>query len=180
MFCWQTVFLGMGWLLSAMISRGSHVQLHIWGHQPGHHILPFVGYNSFIFQEEQKRKYLLSLLCQATCTNIPPAEQSPDLLCTWGSCLPTYRNTSCSWLPLFCSSLECLLDEGHWSWRLKVKIRLWQWKYVLILRGFNSYLRLCAYSVFCLTIVSRVFKKEKQKEEGNYNAQIFREWWYKG
>lgn len=70
--------------------------------------------------------------------------------------------------------LEHLLDEGHWSQKLKVKTHLWQWKYVLILRRFNSYLGLCESSVFCLTIVCRVFMKGNQEGEEDYNAQIFR------
>lgn len=162
-----------------MISTGGLLQLHIWGRRPTHQLLPLVGNNLLICREEWKRTCLLSFLCQAACTNIPLAEQSPALLCTWGSCLPAYRYTSCRWLSLFCSSWEHLLGEGHWRERLNVKIHLWQGKYALVLRRFNSYLRLCACSVFCLTIVSRVFMKGKQKEEGNYTAQIFREWWYK-
>lgn len=65
-FCWQTVFLGMDWLFSAMISRGSLLQLHIWGRRPTHQLLPLVVDNSLVCQEEWKRTCLLSRPGQAS------------------------------------------------------------------------------------------------------------------
>lgn len=166
-FCWQTIFLGMDWLFSAMISRGSLLRLHIWGHWPTHQLLPLVGDNLFICQEEWKRTCLLSFLCQTTCTNIPPTEQSPDLLCTWGSCLPTHKYASCRWLSLllFFGAFAGwgTLKPKNQSENSPVTV-----KGCLISQRFNSYLRLCACFAFCLTVVRKAefsWKGSRRRKE---------------
>lgn len=177
----------MDWLFSAMISRGSLLQLHIWGRRPTHQFLPLVVDNSLVCQEEWKRTCLLSLPGQASGGTNYMYKYSSCRAVTWSAMHLGQLHSACLLTDTpaaggcVSSALlwKHLLDEGHWSQRLTVKIHLWQWKYVLILRRFSSYLGLCASSVFCLMIVSRVFVKGNQKGEENYNAQIFRKWWYK-
>lgn len=144
--------------------------------------LPGKGYISFPFFAEHQGELHVQMFLS----------QNSHLICSgasaWGNLHSVYLLTDrsaagccLSSLSCFCSlvGLEHLLDQGHWSQKLKVKICLWQWKHALILR-FNNYLGLCASSVFCLSIVCRVFMKGNQEGDEDCNAQIFREWWYKG